>query len=290
MIEPALAGETQYALPADVDLAATWNNVLGQRHSAGFLVIRMYLDAPAITKDWAPAAKFFMPALFDVAVATAAGAGAFLGTNNDNSGVMRDAIAYSAIDEGTRVFGDTGIQALLNDANDLGKVPGLGNAGNFVNSAAIDISKIFVQYAGQLALGEILQSSQASAVNGVLTYDQPNGKLTVDLAPTKWANTGVNTPMDVKGRDTLATNLFDAAKADNAKSDMFSPDYTDYMKATWATADTNNITKAVFVTGVGSTVTEDAAPAAKSGAAVHSTMDDLIAANDNAPLIAARAA
>ena len=70
-------------------------------------------------------------------------------------------------------------------------------------------------------------------------------------ARCSWANTGVNTAMDVKGRDTLATNLFDAAKADNAKSDLLSPQYTDYMKASWATADTNNITKAVFVTGSG---------------------------------------
>ncbi len=289
-IEPALAHETQYALPADVDLGVTLENSMGQRHSAGFLVIRMYLDAPTITKDWAPAAKFFMPALFDVAVATAAGAAAFLGTNNDNSGVMRDAIAYSAIDEGTRVFGDTGIQALLNDANDLGKVPGLSTAGTLVNSAANDISKIFVQYAGQLALGEVLQSAQASAVNGVLTYDQPTGKLTVDLDPAKWANTGVNAAMDVKGRDTLATDMFDAAKADNAHSDMLSPAYTDYMKAAWASADTNNVTKAVFVTGAGTTVTESSAPTAKSGAAggvilVGNTANDILTGGNGTDLI-----
>ncbi len=241
----------------------------GNRHSISVLILGLYGQQSVSTVDWKVASKFFMPLLFDNDIAIAADAGAFRGAGTPvekTYNVMRDAIAYSAIDVGVRVFGDTSIRALFDDAMDLGKVPGLHTSGTFINAAASDISKIFVQYAGQLAIGKILQTAQPDALNGVLTYDQPNGKLTVDLAPAKWANTDVNTPMDVKGRDTLSANLLEAIKTDNANSAPGSAAFTDYMKPSWASADSNNITKAVFVTGGGVTISETDAPNAKSGA------------------------
>ena len=256
-------------------------------HSMSLLVIRLFANGLADQTSWKAAAKFFMPTLFDDAIAQAAGSQAFKGTSDHND-VLRSALGYSAIDEGAntttaRPFGDTGIRALYDDATDLGKVSSLNTPGAFINAAASDISKIFVQYAGQLAIGKILQSNQASALNGVLTYDQPTGKLTVDLNPAKWVTGTVNTLMDVKGRDTLAGHVFDAAKADNANSSITSSVYTDYMKAAWAAADTNNITKAVFATGASTTITETAAPNAKSGA----PGGVILVANDNLPLLTA---
>ena len=263
------------------------------RHSQSLLAILLYGDKQVTPSgsDWLAARPYFVGRLFDTDVSISAGANTVAGelqSKGDYSNILRTALAYSAIDVGTnsiiaRPFGDTGILALFDDATDLGKVSGLNTPGTFINAAASDISKIFVQYAGQLAIGKILQSNQASALNGVLTYDQPTGKLTVDLNPAKWVTGTVNTLMDVKGRDTLAGHVFDAAKADNANSSITSSVYTDYMKAAWAAADTNNITKAVFATGASTTITETAAPNAKSGA----PGGVILVANDNLPLLTA---
>jgi hypothetical protein len=133
-----------------------------------------------------------------------------------------------------------------------------------------------------------------------------DGKLTVDLDPTKWVTGTANTPMDIKGRDTLATDLMYAIADDNfntgaTESAQFASSYAPPM---WTAANSNNITKAVFATtGAATTISETAVPNAKSGAkggvilVGNSGNDTLtggdgvgeIAANDNAPLITARA-
>lgn len=169
----------------------------GNRHSASLLVLGLYAQQSVATTDWKTVSQIFIPKLFDDGLSDVVVPAAMVG-NNTTSGVMRDAIAYSAIDVGTRVFGDTGIKALFDDATDLGKVPDVTNASTFVGATADSISKIFVQYAGQLAIGKKLQSQDADFVKGILTLDQNAGTLSVDLDPVKWNKTGVNSAFDVK--------------------------------------------------------------------------------------------
>ncbi|MCP4896157.1 MAG: hypothetical protein GY906_04205, partial [bacterium] len=44
----------------------------------------------------------------------------YKGDRGNPNSTFRSAIAYSALDEGGLVFGNTGIRAMFNDANELG--------------------------------------------------------------------------------------------------------------------------------------------------------------------------
>jgi Ca2+-binding RTX toxin-like protein len=160
--------------------------------------------------------------------------------------------------------------------------------------------------AGQLAIGKVLESANGTAKDGVLTNTAGSDRLTVDLDPAKWITGTANTAMDVKGRDTLATDLMFAVSEDNlsAGSGASAQFANLYARPMWTAANSSNITKAVFATTAAATsISETAAPNAKSGAKggvilVGNTGADtlqggdgvdLIVANDNAVLIAARA-
>ncbi|MGH7249925.1 MAG: hypothetical protein ACREGC_03040, partial [Minisyncoccia bacterium] len=130
------------------------------RHSMGALAISMYADptmGTGVGTDWKISASYFWPLLFqDSFASTFIPYGAVPGTLNNNghfATILQEMLAYSIVNEGTRVFGDTGIVALYNDANDLGKA--MTNSGEALpvtlNHYATDISKAFVQYAGELA-------------------------------------------------------------------------------------------------------------------------------------------
>jgi len=156
--------QTSYPIPFDTPLNWTTYNKVGQRHDASLLVIRMFLGDPdlAETGDWKYASKYLLPALFDQQLANAIEGAADLvgpGALGDVANAMRAAIAYSAIDEGTRVFGDTGIRALKNDATELGSVLKAEDVSNTLKSASEAIGKVITQFAGHLAVEEVMQSS-----------------------------------------------------------------------------------------------------------------------------------
>lgn len=115
-----ISNSNSLSLGADVDLGSV------DRHSASLLVIRTFAETElgGVT-DWQSAGKYFWPVLYDDAFAKSLNVGSVdnqTRQDGDYNGVLRDIIAYSAINEGTRVFGDTGIRAFYNDANDLGAV------------------------------------------------------------------------------------------------------------------------------------------------------------------------
>ncbi len=124
ILQTARGGQTTPVSSIDlgpgIDLPGVDSGLLGGNlHSASLVVIGLYAQQNVAAADWKQASKFFAPQLFDNSIAVASGADAFRGAGNDGSevyNVMRDAIAYSAIDVGTRVFGDTGIRALFDDA------------------------------------------------------------------------------------------------------------------------------------------------------------------------------
>ena len=107
--------------------------------------------------------------------------------------ILRTALAYSAIDEGTRPFGDTGIRALYDDANDLGRVVTAAGNGSLLTEIARDISEVFAQFAGQLALNKVTvlgddDTSNDMALSGVLTY-RDDQSLALNFSEPYWTQT-----------------------------------------------------------------------------------------------------
>src|SRR4051812_16410130 len=90
-------------------------NVFTQRHSASLLVILKFANETfGSDGDWAQSIKYLAPALFDSRLGNLIVPTSLIGTSTVDE-IVRSAIGYSAIDEGTKVFGDTGIRALFND-------------------------------------------------------------------------------------------------------------------------------------------------------------------------------
>lgn len=197
-------------------------------HSQASLVIRQFADETEIADDytsWKNAAEFFWPVLYEDAFA---GSIDFqdpdaqslirgeLQTQGKYADILRMAIAYSAIDEGpdntsARPFGDTAIRALYNDANDLGAALQVTNASPNIAAFGKEISKVFVQYAAELALGQNLQSANSvDETQGVLVYTNQvnNHTLSVDLTDITW--TPVHNAVEPSAQDlssVLVTSL-----------------------------------------------------------------------------------
>jgi Ca2+-binding RTX toxin-like protein len=106
-------------------------------------------------------------------------------------GQLGSMIAYSAIDEGVRPFGDTGIRALFNDADDLGYVTSItGSAlpAALQSNAVKDfIGATVAEYAGLLASEKVFQSDLPTALEGVLNKDSGDSSLLVDLTSKTWS-------------------------------------------------------------------------------------------------------
>lgn len=196
-----------------------------QLHSMATMVIRMFADVggpngTALAMDWKAAAKYFWPVLYwpesnakilwgDLSAVQ----GALL-QEKKYSDIVRMAIAYSAIDEGAndtnaRPFGDTGIRALYDDANNLGKALGLAGASKTLADNAGAVANIFVEYAGKLALNKVLQSNFSAALSGVLNYSDTanNHTLTIDFKDNTWKMGGA-TPVPIYPRWQFDINAY----------------------------------------------------------------------------------
>jgi hypothetical protein len=119
------------------------------RHGQALLVILQYAQEPGVSgAGWQAARPYLLGRLFDNEIALAAKADRISGVSKetgDFAGIMRTALAYSAIDEGVRPFGDTGIRSLYNDADDLGLALGAEGASRTLLTAASAISKVLLQ-------------------------------------------------------------------------------------------------------------------------------------------------
>ncbi len=80
-------------------------------HSQALLINLMYAKQAGLT-DWHNIGGTFINALFDPTIANAAGFSSVAGVY-PTAQKMLSAIAYSAIDEGQRIFGDTAIRAMF---------------------------------------------------------------------------------------------------------------------------------------------------------------------------------
>lgn len=127
-------------------------------HSMSTLIIRLYANTESSgVLSWRSSAKYFWPVLYnddlaaDIGLDTDAKVIGELQDADKFSEILRTIIAYSAIDEGERPFGDTGIKALYTDANTLGKV----TDGAFTTTQLENLSKAFVHFAGIMALNDV---------------------------------------------------------------------------------------------------------------------------------------
>lgn len=179
-------------------------------HSMSTLVISTYASEMGIETDWHSSAKYFWPVLYDDAFAeNITGMSAITGTLADDekwSDMLRTAIAYSAIDEGTRVYGDTGIVAMFEDANKLGLLLSASGASANLDNFGEDISKAFIQYAGELALNHTLQSIKPAVLGGVLNLSSSGDLLTVDFGEDTWRAAGH--PWSFSGDIAARNDLF----------------------------------------------------------------------------------
>lgn len=194
-----------------VDFTPDWLSL----HSMSSLVIRMFASEQTSGLNWETSAKYFWPVLYDDTFAN------WIGIADGHSGtdvtaeayasVLRAMIAYSAIDNGAdtttaRPFGDTGIRAFYDDANDLGAA--LAAQNTEIEPYALAFSEVFVEYAGKLAYNKILQSStyasNQNALDGVL--ERSGNVLRANFSDAKWdpINAGQQT---IEGRIDLIGNL-----------------------------------------------------------------------------------
>jgi len=158
-------------------------------HSQALLISLLYAKDNGLT-DWHSIGMPFINSLFDPNIALGAGAESVPGAKNDvgdYSEILRQAIAYSAIDTGTTIFGNTAIRAMFNDADDLGKVMESDNLSNSLNNPIVTqaISDIFVQFAGQLAIGKV--AGNIPVLGGVVSVSPDQGVLTVNLGDALWS-------------------------------------------------------------------------------------------------------
>jgi trimeric autotransporter adhesin len=205
----------QFQIPKPTGLSLGPDVLLPSRidkHSISLFVIRKFADVTSIGEDWKAAAKYLFPPLFDENIAKnvvvdpnkykGPGAGSL-------NAVMRDMIAYSAIDEGTRIFGDTAIRAMYNDANDLGKELSLQHVSKCIDSYAI--SSVLVQYAGQLAYGKVDQDVLSPAIRdqvlqGVVSRNSENSLLSISFDNNLWSFGGTGSEGIIVGRELLVND------------------------------------------------------------------------------------
>jgi len=235
-------------LGANVDLGPV------ELHSMATLTIRMFADVggdmnAVLPTDWNAAAQYFWPVMYDDSFAGNIGMSRVAGTlsaNGQFSDVLRQVIAYSAIEDApgsTTVFGDTGIRALYDDANDLGGALLLADVSQTLVDHAGDISKSFVQFAGNAAQNKVLQADTPEALAGVLSFSDTadNQSLTVNFDNALWQAAGGGTLPNMVARGDLIRGLLVETGRD--------ADLRIAMEDLWGDRTTNIFDRVIFATG-----------------------------------------
>lgn len=203
-----------------LDLGAT------DLHSSGIITMILFGEQEWAGRDWTHAIKYILPAAIEGEVAISLGrrqnTDQQAGTGETSPGEqLSRIIAYSAINEGdrsARPFGDTGIRALFNDADDLGSaitaerdLRGGGEGSRIFTDSLDQLGAVITEYAGFLAVNRQYSSDREAALTGVATAAlTPSGaaganptSFTLDLREETWTTAGssgeVHDPQSVKG-------------------------------------------------------------------------------------------
>jgi RTX calcium-binding nonapeptide repeat (4 copies) len=211
-------------------------------HSMSMLVSLIWAqdNAATIGTTWQSAGSNLWNAFLDLEVAKAVTGVADRKGAADEAGVMAAAIAYSAVDEGERPFGDTAIWSMFNDAGELGQVLA-GDEASFFNqriqllSGSLltglgvtydpkDIKQyladVLVQYAGALALYDIEGRSVAGVETheGVLGLSDDKTVLALDVSSKLWGEVLKSTQ---EGREAITGEKLDPVKFDTFRKAYF---------------------------------------------------------------------
>jgi len=193
---------------------------LGQLHSQSLLVILLYGDPNAggiVDQSWTAFRWTLSPKLFDNSLAEKLGI-----SGADPADLMRTMIAYSAIDEGTLIFGNTGIRALFDDATDVGRILNQDQIAAYLNSAKVQgaLADIAVEYAGLLAASkdEVQGSTDGNTGHdkGALYFDASGSRLIGDFSRSLWSLQGSS--VDIAGKKTLTDSVSTYASMNSSSS------------------------------------------------------------------------
>lgn len=238
---------TPHAIPSNPNLVDYRPDAFAL-HSMASLVIQMFGETEiGGSTQWHPASQYFWPVLYNDAFAESMGIG-----NVDDQvrtdgfdGILRTIIAYSAIDSGptpeSMPFGNTGIRAMYDDANNFGVAINAAVAGKF-DAYGASISKAFVEYAGKLALNKVLMSGPLDPVlSGVVSISPDNKMLTVDFRDETWVKaSGANPMTEIVSRTDLVQSILSPSEESAVHAAMF---------ALWGAGTNNAIENVTFNIG-----------------------------------------
>ncbi len=236
-------------LDSHAGLEAPW-----KLHSQALLTMLLFADTE-VHVDWTSIGADLTTALFDREVAQNAGFDP-KGTNGhyDEEYKQLAAIAYSAIDEGTLVFGNTGIRAFYEDADELGKLVSEGKVPTAHADPISGLSQAIVQFAGQMALNKVDSTDHPSIKpeEGFLSTYNSNGRdyLKADLTKALWNLGGAdpNKDLDIKGIQTILDSFF---STEGEASEML-----DAMQVLYGSDKTSTIERIDFALGSGDLTVE----------------------------------
>ncbi len=123
------------------------------------------------------------------------------------------AIGYSALEGSVGlVFGNTGIRALFDDANEVGKLVDEGKAPTGYTDTVSGLAKSIVQFGGQMALQKVdyIQHGDKHPEAGFLTVEDNGRLLKADLTKGLWNLGGANAnePVEVIGIQNILDPFF----------------------------------------------------------------------------------
>ena len=176
-------------------------------HSQSLQIMLMYgsMTGKNGWLDNASAEKAILDNLYNDNLGTDLGLSKGATGNVAPSDQMQRMIAYSAIPEGTLVFGNTAIKALLDDANDLSQALSISTS---LSANADTLGQIVDEFAGQLAYNQVTEADHPDAINGVLSVDANSQILTVDFSSVLWNPTGTQYVLsNIPGHDTLIQSV-----------------------------------------------------------------------------------
>jgi Ca2+-binding RTX toxin-like protein len=230
---PGSLNQPEYSLGFDGLLSQV------QRHSSALAVLLTYAGQTGVESDWRKSSRYWLTKLFENPIAQ------LLGLQDQGltgvaaaSDKLLAMIAYSAIDDGVTLYGNTGIRALFDDGNDFGRALALSNVSKTLTGAAEAIGKIVAQYAGQLAVDKVSRGDHQEALAGVISL--ASNQLIIDLDKNRWTSTS-NQAAKVLGRDDLLNDI----RTTNGLSDA---EFTDALSRLWQDPKGEKIDRIIFLT------------------------------------------
>jgi Ca2+-binding RTX toxin-like protein len=130
------------------------------------------------------------------------------------SDLLSTVLAYSVIDEGVRPFGDTGVRAFFNDANEIGTVVVSPVSGTSALARRVSNSLIkgATQFAGALAVHAVT-GTDTDVAQGI--FQSLNGVLSFDYSDALWSQAfaSATAPVERLGEDRVRAALLSTMPA-----------------------------------------------------------------------------